>query len=299
MRIELSGLVFAAGLAVAASAQAISFSNVVSLGDSLLDDGTLGDQRSPVVSQHIAGRVGAAHTQLAVGGSTTSTLIAQGQHTTAASSFGAGDLAVLWIGGNNFLANGTNIALGNFSFLDTAEADMHTILSALTGAGLDVVVFNLPDFAGVPSVQTGVPAALHPNFTAASLDWRSRLATLGATYGVAVVDIFAFSQDIAADPSAYAVGGQDPILGPTFGSKEDCPTCLFYDSIHPSSLAQGFVANAAFETMNAFFDPAGVDPIAPLSEAELLQLVPEPSAVWLLAAGLALAAGRRGAARAG
>jgi hypothetical protein len=122
---------------------------------------------------------------------------------------------------------------------------------------------------------------------------------LGALYGVAVVDIFGFSQDIAADPSAYAVGGQDPILGPTFGPKEDCPTCLFYDAIHPSSLAQGFVANAAFEAMNAFFDPAGVDPIAPLSESELLQLVPEPSAGWLLAAGLALAVRRRSAARAG
>jgi hypothetical protein len=284
----LWGILFAVGLA-AAPAEAISFTNVVSLGDSLLDDGTLGDQRSTVVSQHIAGRVGAAHTQLAVGGATTGSLIAQGQHTTAAASFGAGDLAVLWIGGNNFLANGTNIALGNFSFLNAAESDLDIILATLTGAGMDVVVFNLPDFAGVPSVQLNVPASLHPNFTAASLDWRDRVDALGTLYGVAVVDVFGFSQDLAADPSAYAVGGQDPILGPTFGPKEDCPTCLFYDAIHPSSLAQGFVANAAFESMNAFFDPGNVDPIAPLSESELLQLVPEPSAGWLLAAGLVLA----------
>ena len=286
---RLSGLLFAIAALAALPAGAISFTNVVSLGDSLLDDGTPGDQRSPVVSQHIAARVGASHTQLAVGGATTSSLIAQGQHTTAAANFGAGDLAVLWIGGNNFLANGSAIAVGNFSFLNSAEADMNVILSTLTGAGLDVVVFNLPDFAGVPSVQLNVPAALRPNFTAASIDWSNRLNALAATYGVAVVDVFGFSQGLAADPSAYAVGGQVPILGPTFGSKDVCPMCLFYDSIHPSSLAQGFVANAAFEAMNAFFDPTGVDPIAPLSESELLQLVPEPSIGLLVAAGLAAA----------
>jgi phospholipase/lecithinase/hemolysin len=289
----LAGLFFAAGLAVAASADAISFANVVSLGDSLLDDGTLGDRRSPVVSQHIAGRVGATHTQLAVGGATTGSLISGGQHTTAAANFGAGDLAVLWIGGNNFLANVNSIAIGNFNFLNTAETHMNTILSTLTGAGMDVVVFNLPDFSGVPSVQLNVPPQFQPNFRAAAENWRNRLNTLGATYGVAIVDVFGFSDALAADPSAFAVGGQDPILGPTFGPKEDCPTCLFYDSIHPSSLAQGFIANAAFEAMNAFFDPAGLDPIAPLSEAELLQLVPEPSAGWLLAAAAAFAM-RRG-----
>jgi phospholipase/lecithinase/hemolysin len=296
MRIDVRGfwgLFFAAALALAGAAEAISFANVVSLGDSLLDDGTLGDQRSPVVSEHIAGRVGATHTRLAVGGATTASLIAQGQHTAAAASFGAGDLAVLWIGGNNFLANGNSIALGNFSFLNTAEAHMHTILSTLTGAGMDVVVFNLPDFSGVPSVQLNVPPQFHPNFRAAALDWRNRLSALGGTYGVAVVDVFGFSDELAADPSAFAVGGQDPILGPTFGPKEDCSTCVFYDAIHPSSLAQGYIANAAFEAMNAFFDPAGLDPIAPLGEAELLQLVPEPAAGWLLAAGLLLATRRR------
>jgi phospholipase/lecithinase/hemolysin len=284
----LSGLLLAAGLWVAGAAEAISFANVVSLGDSLLDDGTLGDQRSPVVSQHVAGRVGATHTQLAVGGATTASLIAGGQHTNAAANFGSGDLAVLWIGGNNFLANGNAIALGNFNFLNTAEAHMHTILTALTGAGMDVVVFNLPDFAGVPQVQLNVPAQFHPNFRAAAQSWRTRLDNLGTTYGVAVVDVFGFSDALAADPSAFAVGGQDPVLGPAFGPKEDCPTCLFYDAIHPSSLAQGYIANAAFAAMNAFFDPGGIDPIAPLSEAELLQLVPEPSAGWLLAVGLAL-----------
>jgi phospholipase/lecithinase/hemolysin len=289
----LSGILFAAGLACAGAAEAISFTNVVSLGDSLLDDGTFGDQRSPVVSQHIAGRVGAAHTQLAVGGSTTSSLITQGQHTAAAASFGAGDLAVVWIGGNDFLANGNAIAFGNFSFLNTAEANLGIILSTLTGAGMDVVVFNLPDFSGVPQVQLNVPSSLHPNFRAAALDWQGRVDALGALYGVAVVDVFTFSDALAADPSAFAVGGQDPILGPTFGPKEECSTCMFYDAIHPSSLAQGYIANAAFEAMNAFFDPGGADPIAPLSEAELLLLVPEPSAGWLLAAAAALAARRR------
>lgn len=84
----------------ATNAEAITFNNVVSLGDSLLDDSA--GVKSPVVAGHIAQRLGAPLTKLALSGSTSTALIEQGQHTSAAAQFGEGDLAVLWVGGNDF-----------------------------------------------------------------------------------------------------------------------------------------------------------------------------------------------------
>ena len=81
-------------LVVSVSAQAVSFNRIVSLGDSLLDDP--GGSRSPLVSDQLASRIGAPLTKLALAGSTSTSLINDGQHTQAAASFGEGDLCLLY-----------------------------------------------------------------------------------------------------------------------------------------------------------------------------------------------------------
>lgn len=260
----------ASALLLALPVQAMSFNRVVSLGDSLLDDG--GGSRSPVVSQHIASRLGVPLTRLAQAGATTSSLISGGQHTTAAANFGPGDLAVLWIGGNDFAAIGVDLALGNFSGLDAIEANVDLILTTLRGAGMDVVMFNLFDLATVPSVLDQFPPIVLPNGTAASANWRARLAALGVEHDVAVADIFTLYQQIQASPQSFAIAGTAPVLGPSRGSKATCPLCIWRDSIHPSSLGQGYIANRAFADMNAYFDPQQEMPLQPLSEAELIAL---------------------------
>lgn len=247
-----------------------TFNAVVSLGDSLLDDPS--GNRSPLVSEHFAAGLGVPLTKLAVEGSTSASLIAGGQHTTAAANFGPGDLAVLWIGGNDFFANGPSIAIGNFSFLNTLEDNVDLVLSTLVGAGMEVVVFNLPDFAQVPAVILGTPLGFLPQFTAASANWRDRLDTLAATYGAAVVDVFDYSQQIGANPSAFSLLGNDPVLAPSFGPTGACPFCLFFDPIHPSALGQGYVMNEAIADYNAFFVPGGAMALTPLNDNELLGL---------------------------
>ena len=254
----------------ASPASAVSFNRVVSLGDSLLDDG--GGSRSPVVSQHIAQRLGVPLTRLAVSGATTTSLISGGQHTTAAANFGPGDLAVLWIGGNDFAAIGAALAIGNFSGLNAIEANVDVILATLRAAGMDVVVFNLFDLATVPSVLDQFPAALLPNGTAAAVSWRTRIAALGAAHGAAVVDVFTLYPQLQASPASFAIAGTPPVLAPSRGSKATCPLCIWRDSIHPSSLGQGYIANQAFAAINAFFDPQSAAPLALLGEAELIAL---------------------------
>ena len=287
LRSPWMGLALLASLSISGSAQAISFANVVSLGDSLFHDS--GGVRSPLAPEHIADKLGASFTRLAQGGATSTTLLSQGQHTTAAASFGAGDLAMLWIGGNDFLSNAVNIALGNFGFLNTLEANVETALSALQAAGMDIVLFNLPDMATVPGVVFA-----QANFSAASAEWRTRVETLATTYGAAYVDIFSLMNDVYADPAAYAIAGVEPLLKPN-----TClDICVFADSIHPSAVAQGFITNEVIAAMNSFYDLD--DPLVPLTQIELAALagfvIPEPATALLVGGGLLglVASSRRG-----
>lgn len=115
---------------------------------------------------------------------------------------------MLWIGGNDFGWNAVNIALGNFGFLDGMQANVDTVLTTLRGAGMDVVIFNLPDFSRVPTVTNLAPASLLPNFRVVSQDWNARLGGLALSYGAAVVDVFALFDDLTAN--AELLGVREP-----------------------------------------------------------------------------------------
>lgn len=265
----MSRVIFALTLSMFfTAAQAVSFNRVVSLGDSLLDDPAGG--RSPLVSEQIADRLGVSLTKLAVGGSTSTSLIATGQHTQAAADFGSGDLALVWIGGNDFLDAAAAITLGNTSFLDTLETNMDEILSTLTSAGMEIVVFNLPNIGQVPAVvqQVGESEAIRD----ASFEWRNRLNALAANRGVTVIDVFTVFDQLTNQPSLFSVDGELQVASPTFGDSSSCPTCTWFDPIHPSAMGQGVISNAAITKLNASFDPAGVAPLPVLSKTELASL---------------------------
>lgn len=260
---------------------AVTFNNVVTLGDSLLDDPDGG--RSPVAAEHVAQRLGASVTKFAQSGSTSDDLIANGQHTQAAAQFGVGDLAMLWIGGNDFFSNPFEIAFGENDFLVTLELNADTAISTLRNAGLEVVLFNLPDMSEVPGVISSVNAAtvLTPflrssafeNITDATIAWNNRLDTLAETYDATVVDVFGLFDELKGDPSAFSLLGNDPILNADSG----CQFCVFFDDfllpdVHPSSFAQGFIANEAIEVVNAKYDQGGTMPLDQLSIIEIAAL---------------------------
>ncbi|MCA9234201.1 MAG: hypothetical protein KDA44_01935 [Planctomycetales bacterium] len=252
------------------------FNNVVSLGDSLFDD-ILG-ARSPVAAEHVANRLGVPWTNLARSGATTDALLEQGQHTTAAANFGAGDLALVWIGGNDFFYQASlPIALG-LSWrptLDDAAANLETTLSTLRAAGMEVVMFNLPDMAQVPFV--GLPATnilgrrerWLQAYSDLSIEWAHTLGELGAEYGAPVVDVYGMVNQRLQDPQAFSILGHPVNLGPSFGGQFD----IFADPIHPSAYVQGLIANAAIDVINATYDPLGVMPLERLSVPELAELV--------------------------
>ena len=263
------------------SAAAVTFDHVVTLGDSLLDDTTGG--RSPVAAEHVAQRLGVSLTKFAQSGSTSTDMILNGQHTRAAAQFGEGDLAMLWIGGNDFFDSAFEIATGDNGFMATLESNADTAISTLRNAGMEVALFNLPDMSQVPGVIDAVHAAtvltpfLRPaafeNITQSTLAWNDRLQSLADLHEATVIDVFEIFEQLADEPSDFSILGNDPILNADTG----CQFCVFFDDpllpdVHPASFAQGYIANEAMATLNQVYDPAEVMPLQPLSIVEIALL---------------------------
>lgn len=271
-------------------AAATSTGNVVSIGDSLVN--LFGTDRGPIVVEHLATRLGVSNTNFFTANlATTQAVVNSGAHTSAAASFGSGDLAVLWFGGNDFTNQGSNIAGGNFSFLAQSEANYDIVLNTLRNGGLDVMILNLFDVNLAPAGVNQIPAALRPMFRAATEDWNGRLQALAASHGAAYVDVFSLFEAINSDSTAYSILGVDPLLAPVNG----CDECLFFDQVHISTLGQAYAANAAIAAFNSFFDPGGTMPLTQLSQNEIGSLanIPEPGTGSLFGLGLAVITLRR------
>jgi lysophospholipase L1-like esterase len=258
-------------LVLNSATQAVEYNHVVSLGDSLLDE--LIGHRDPLVSEHLAERLEAPLTSFARVGSTSAGLIRQGQHTNAAAAFGQDDLAMLWVGGNDFflsMANPFGVGIGNYRFLDRLEDNVDDILGTLRGAGMEVLVFNLPDMAAVPLNHTFTLFDRQlENISQATLEWNDRLADLAESHGAYLVDAYSFFEEIASDPAAHTIDGHELVFGPRWG----CQWCVLGDPIHPSALGQGLLANLAIDVLN---EQVGGTPLEKLTEQELASLA-EPS----------------------
>lgn len=260
---------------ICSSVQAVEYGHVASLGDSLLDD--LLGLRSPLVSEHLSERLDAPLTQFAVAGSTSASMIRQGQHSGAAAKFGTGDLATLWIGGNDFFDSTLNpfgVGIGNLHFMDRLEDNVDTVLTTLREAGMDVLVFNLPDMSKVPFTDTITLFDFQlENISQATLEWNHRLDNLAEEHGAHLVDVSSLFEDALAHPEQYTIMGHELAFGPEWG----CEWCVFSDPIHPSALSQGMITNLAINVLN---EEVGGTPLEPLSE-EALAMLSDPDDTWL------------------
>ncbi|MCA9260464.1 MAG: hypothetical protein KDA61_14730, partial [Planctomycetales bacterium] len=264
---------YLAAMALAVWAPSASaYEHVVAIGDSLLDDSS--GSRSPVVAAQLADLLGVPLSNFANSGSTSTAMLEQQQPERAAAAAQPGDLAVVWIGGNDLFWSAPQVTFGNYDFIDTLAANVSSAFEILRQADLEIVAFNLPDFADVPIVQTTVKtlvpfrflqAAALENFTQAARFWNDRLVQIAAQYDATVVDVFGPLSAAVDRPADFALLGHEPIAGPD----EGCQFCIFADSIHPSAFAQGWALNAAVAELNG---KAGFEYLEPHSEADLARL---------------------------
>lgn len=193
-------------------------------------------------------------------------------------------LYVIAGGGNNVRAAVTSIAatpasfgsiLGNAAF--QYANDIGNMVDALQAKGVansNIIVWNTPNVGLTPAVLAqngpGGPTLGSPSFFATTVSdaLNGALANrMASETGVRVFDLFGFINAAVANPASLGLSNVKDACGAA-ANGISCATALFYDGIHPTTFAQGKVADAMFA-----------------------MAVPEPSEVAMMIAGLLLVVG--------
>jgi len=252
------------------SSQEASFEyhTIASLGDSTLGSDPTG-YRGPFASIHASNLMGVDYYEGAVGGDRSWTLINAGRHTDIADNYGSGTLVTMMVGAWDFIDSDINIVNGDYSFIDELEENITLIIDTLVDSEIDVLVWNLPNMSFLPFLTQIFPTEVHPHFTEASKLWADRLDEIALRYGdsVQIFDLLTASDDLLQNQSARMIGDNEVISPPTMCDKN----CIMIDSLHPTSVGQGLLANYLMSAINQKFpSPNGEYPL--LSEGELLAL---------------------------
>lgn len=267
-----ASLVVALALLAPGVGHAVSFARVVALGDSLTHAQT---NAVPLVARQL----GVPLQNLAVPGATTATLLSGGQLEQAVALDPT--FAFLWIGGNDIKNDPVHFVARQW---DGWLANYTTALDGLLATGADVVTANLFDLSYTPWIYANIA----PNPSDALLElirdttvaWNERIGEIAAARGVPVVDVFSLFDGMAAGD--VTVAGRTFVMAPASGDGMH----MFHDTMHPSLVARGLIANAFIDEMNATYGLS----IERLSEQRLADIagvpIPEPATALLLAAGL-------------
>jgi lysophospholipase L1-like esterase len=216
-------------------------------------------------------------------GSTSGDLIAEGQHTGAATLVAAGrvDLVLLEIGGNDFrgvfLPGADPLRIVSEGLTNTLTA-AGTVLAADPRAR--VAVANVPDITRLPEARfaamqdpTLVPVLAQVSGLIEQYNG-AMAAQLGAMPGserVVLVDLNTIFDGLIDDPNLLLNGRPVDTLVPGDG-----PGHLFVDVLHPGTVGSGYLANGFIDALNTKFD-LGVPRLSDLEIYTAAQ-TPEPGA---------------------
>jgi len=278
--------------ALAPVANAMSFTDIFVLGDSLSDTGNvfavLGTPADPYFDGNFSNGpvwieiIAAAlnlpvnpnfqgGTNYAIGGAQTSTagllpgsgLTSQG---TNLISFSGGTLPsdalyAIWGGGNDVLNSTSLTGPGNLS--QEGADNIAAIVTNLAAAGATTFLIpNLPDIGATPAA--GSNSALFSQLTDEfNTELAQVIADLQANLGVTIITLDVFSILDAFLSNPMGLNTTDPCFVDAGNVCADPDNYVFWDDVHPTAFAHAVLGNTA-----------------------LASLVPVPAAVWLFGSAL-------------
>jgi len=254
----------------------------------------------------------------AQGGSTTLTAIQGGQHTGLAAQVTAGQVnyAVIATGGNDFAlpANYTNIYSGALSgaalttYINNTVSQVLTIHDTVRNAGANTVLVNIGDLSNSRELQTAFSDPVsRARVTLAISQANSQLLAAATNRNVPLIDVFQFGQLLNGNsPTNNTVNISGVVMETwNFTNGVSNPDHWFEDNVHAGSVYHGLYSNMIMKGMNYYganlapftdqviFTNAGLTsfPAGPTYfniDSFVIQPVPEPSGLLLLAAPLAM-----------
>jgi hypothetical protein len=190
---------------------------------------------------------------------------------------------VIWLGANEFRANYGYLAEGGdaASLIRNLIADLEEVIdfARQQGAGLKIVLANIPDLGAAPAKRRDHPnPAQRALATGATRQANAAIATLAASKGIPVADVYAQSERLLG-------------AGPTFFGAVDIINDLHPDNhprhhftrdgLHPNTPSQIEIARVIIETFNNSF-LAGITNISNLEALEFLGIRPDqPYFDWI------------------
>jgi len=272
--IVISSVVLFSGVAFAAT----SFGNVVVFGDSLSDNGNMYAltggavppsvhaykgrwSDGPVWVEYLAKYLSVGLIDLAEGGATTGTetsipvgVQTQVSHFITMASFyptmiSDDTLFVVWAGANNFLSGGTDYS--------QAANGIGTALDMLAAAGAKhILVANLPNLGATPKLNhfpdlSEGARLLTEAFNATLKGLVDHFQQTNTSISVYYFDVYAMLMDVIADPAYYGFTDVvDAYVNPDDTVNDDGKIYLFWDSVHPTTLAHKLIAKKAADVVD-------------------------------------------------
>jgi hypothetical protein len=246
------------------------------VGDSLTAGNTLTVSWVPDMVVNRSANFGGASApyNVAIGGTTTSTIFSTGEVSSMQSLVGSGQvqLPYLFIGGNDLRGVATQIANGTLtgaaltttingwiSNITTATDNIRTSFPA--GVDKDFVLVSFPDTTANPEGQSiyNTPAKLALGHAAINQANAALFAAADAR-GIPVVDLIGLQNAVAGGP--LVVGG---VTINTTTANAD-PHYFYRDIVHPGAIGHSIIANLMMAASNVGYGTS----FAMLSDAEML-----------------------------